>query len=521
MEEVIEEVFLVKEEPVDFTLPAIRVVACPLSEGEVTETRLDQFCRLCLRELPDLIPLKSRIQDVLITDMFQMLMGFSMTHSRLRFPRKLCNECLLKLDYAYNIRKEFEESDVFLKKLKLTNEGALVDSLHRYQKDISLQPSPFRVRTVNSSSSVTEIEPEYLVEQSTEELIEEERLDDISAPEDEQTTSEHVKPIEKKRKCRRYNIEMKETKLDPNKCYICSQVFDSHDSLNIHLPVHVDMIPYSCKQCTDETGSRKDVKSLILLHRHFRMHAGSIKCPECPFQTCTAVGLYNHMQRYHGEETDTEYTCEICGSKMTNKRNYDSHMRYHKAIDEGRYTCNYCDKKFATNARMVRHERSHTNEKPFQCKYCEKSFNNETSMNTHERTHTGERGYRCDFCGSCYRTNNALKEHLGHAHSEITGSNPRRQTSKIFFSEPAKCEVVGCDFSTISRAKYYSHRSKHEMKYHCQTCSERFPSRQRLDQHTYKHTGVKPYCCELCGKGFRFRFQRALGQTRKRSVLLV
>ncbi|XP_058452997.1 zinc finger protein 564-like [Malaya genurostris] len=501
MDDVLEEVFLIKEEPINPELAPIKVVTFPLTTSEAIDSHLDRFCRFCLRELPGLIPLMSRIQDILITDMIRTLMGLSITQLRLGSLRRICNECLVKLDYAYNIKKEFEDTDMILKSLEQINDVTLADSLQKYQKKICPNVTNCKSRT----SSFTDTQSEYFIEHSTEELIEEERLDDLPEVGQKQTSPEQVKPLEKKRKCRRYNIEMKETKLDPNKCYICCEVFDSQHSLNVHLPVHVDMIPYSCQRCINESGQKKDIKSLILLHRHFRMHAGSIKCPKCPFQTCTAVGLYNHVQRYHGEETNTEYTCEICGSKMVNKRNYESHIRYHKAVDEGRYTCKYCDKKFATNARLVRHERSHTNEKPFRCKYCEKSFNNETSQNAHERTHTGERGYRCDCCGNCYRTSNALKEHLGSAHAESTGSKPRSQMTKSFFLDPVKCEVEGCDFSTINRAKYYSHKGKHELKYCCQNCSERFPTRQRLQQHMYKHTGIKPYCCELCGKGFRFK----------------
>ncbi|KAK3681247.1 hypothetical protein B0T22DRAFT_387779 [Podospora appendiculata] len=38
------------------------------------------------------------------------------------------------------------------------------------------------------------------------------------------------------------------------------------------------------------------------------------------------------------------------------------------------YTCAYCAKVFKRSEHRIRHERTHTNEKPFSCRYCRRAY---------------------------------------------------------------------------------------------------------------------------------------------------
>ncbi|XP_055635704.1 zinc finger protein 490-like isoform X2 [Toxorhynchites rutilus septentrionalis] len=574
------------EEPVELPLPQVEIITNPL---DIPIEGVNSFCRLCLREIPNLFPLMSRIQNVLVPEMFYIVTGININF-RDKLPKKVCINCLIRLDYAYNIRKDFLDTHRTLKSFSLTRIQTLLEHLQNYQKGIrlttesygekilrqhkdiirmrlikkqehlekqagnevleeitknmpvekfmaALVDKPLKVerdsqRPVDTVDLETVIDLEESNEQSEEERIEEGKMVEtfiyaeevnlepefVEAPMGVQETDERPVFIQRKRQPKRvYNIDMKDTKPDPNKCYICDSVFPDTDALDIHLPDHVDMLPYSCDRCVDESGQAKQFTSLILLHRHFRMHAGSIRCPiaSCPIQTFTRVALYAHMSNHHRADSKTKYTCEICGHQLENRKRFHKHMRSHKALDDGRYPCSHCDKKFDTKTRMTRHERSHTQERPYKCRYCEKTFTNETSLHGHERTHTGEKGFRCDTCGKRFRSRYCLNDHIAVAHEGLTRKKkpqlpstqyPKTQYPKSqFFAAPRKCQVEGCDFSTTNRAKHYNHLARHTLKFHCAHCPKRFPSKQSLDMHEYIHDGVKRFCCEQCGKSFRFR----------------
>ncbi|XP_065083766.1 zinc finger protein ZFP2-like [Ochlerotatus camptorhynchus] len=493
---------------------------------------LDQFCRLCLRQRPDLLPLLSRIQDISVPEMFRVITGLEVTLED-TFPLKTCRTCMTMLDYAFGIRRNFTESYRILKTFALSKTRPLIDNLSNYQngaratsetlaekmlrgcrdladRRMSVEPDktvPKLLPCVSIPLPKETAKPPVQIKQEPELILEPEELPHPAVTVTEAIMDNVESPMKKsvkkrkiavtsnseKRQKNRYDFKTKRSKLDPNKCYICDQVCEDAKDLQVHLPLHVDMIPYQCGECTKENGQLLKVTSLILLHKHFRMHASAIKCPKCPYRMCTMAALYGHMQIYHGQNTQTEYTCELCGVKLVNKTTLDRHMRFHKALDEGRYTCSYCDRKFATKPHLTRHERCHTNERPYQCKFCTKSYKTQSVMIRHERTHTGEKGFHCDVCDKSYRLRTSLNKHFSKIHTK----------SKEADGPVLTCDLEGCDFSTTKKVKYYQHKAKHELKFQCSQCSQRFPNGQRLKVHQYVHTGIKNFHCEQCDKSFR------------------
>ena len=61
-----------------------------------------------------------------------------------------------------------------------------------------------------------------------------------------------------------------------------------------------------------------------------------------------------------------------------------------------------------------------------------------------------------------------------------------------------------CSFSKFSSFWFQEHMAKHsgDKPYKCEVCPKQFNHKTDLRRHMCLHTGEKPFSCEVCGKGF-------------------
>ncbi|NXM61550.1 ZN624 protein, partial [Illadopsis cleaveri] len=66
---------------------------------------------------------------------------------------------------------------------------------------------------------------------------------------------------------------------------------------------------------------------------------------------------------------------------------------------------------FCYRPSLIRHQKTHREERPYECPKCGKGFWNRSYLFMHQKTHTEERPFHCPDCGKGFKCNFILTVH--------------------------------------------------------------------------------------------------------------
>ncbi|KAF2357746.1 Zinc finger C2H2-type [Trinorchestia longiramus] len=218
------------------------------------------------------------------------------------------------------------------------------------------------------------------------------------------------------------------------------------------------------------------------------------------------------------------FSGHICKSlELTEeKSNAQNLIRNKNKLDElKKFTCGICGIELRSVHRMTYHL-PRCQPGPYCCELCTAQFQQRPSLNLHIKTqHRCMSCHACEECGKKFKRRTSLQKHVILRHEDASSAGPyrcdecpKKFVRRIYLTnhklrmhhlpKPFTCEVCGRALLTKASLAVH-HRCVHgpaSQKLACSHCPKLFSRKEKLVLHLRRHTGERPFVCEVCSRGF-------------------
>lgn len=181
------------------------------------------------------------------------------------------------------------------------------------------------------------------------------------------------------------------------KCPLCDYLAISKANVREHIFTHAEMKMFSCKLCNKDFSRPRN----IIIHIDQKHSDVAVLTPD------------RHPKKLKIEKIDS-----IGGMNQSNnilispKVKLNTKMMYSNCVngDKTRSQCFICMKTFSRPNGIVKHMKTHTQEKNYQCFTCGSQFSRSDHLNRHMLIHE-EPKFKCDICDLTFRRSDKMLVH--------------------------------------------------------------------------------------------------------------
>lgn len=252
----------------------------------------------------------------------------------------------------------------------------------------------------------------------------------------------------------------------------CSWGFVTKNKLNRHMASHNKNKSYTC----NIQGCEKKFTTVYNLNSHLKLHERSFAhpCVRCEEKFQTERELHLHTSKEHKQEMEPNLKCPVtgCPKAYFTKSTLESHIKSHN--NETIIKCSICEKVFDKPSRLKSHMIFHTGEKPYACDYegCTWKFPTQSKLVRHKRTHTNDKKFICSKCNKAFGRSEHLQQHIqthkediiGEHGSTLTGSSSpetHQNNNQSKRKDPPilnfQCPVLECSKKYVTKAAFKAH----------------------------------------------------------------